>query len=474
MLNGLKLCQTVQHRIIDIFCPMLYYNKRYVFRIAQLKAVDSSAVYLFLQGYDFMFKLLIVDDEYIVRTGIRKTVDWESLGIEIVGEASDGVRGMEIALEKKPDVIMTDVRMQAMGGLDLLKRIKESGLDCEVIIISGYEEFEYVREALRCGAFSYLVKPVDNNELVETVLSATKKLEERRHTQKYFEKLSGELSSVKRQFLREMLFGTIVSEKAIAENLEFYKIDLDPVASLAVYFKINSFSAYNEESVPAGKKDFSELLRDIVVEHGFNSVKSKAVFLELNQEEFAAIINTPENYSAGNLRAVFRECARQFEKATGMTLSVGIGDNVRKISQISTSFQNAKKCLHSGNTLKGSSSVIAFDDINNLGYKREIQDAIRYICENYANQITIDMVANDLYISASYLMHIFKDEMGKTFNECLTEYRIITAKELLGLNKYKIYEVSSMVGYKDVKYFSQIFKKYCGVTPREYCKKIKI
>ncbi len=424
-----------------------------------------------------MFKLLIVDDEYIVRAGIRKTVDWESYGIEVVGEASDGVRGMELALEKKPDIIMTDVRMQTMGGLDLLRQIKESKLDCEVIIISGYEEFEYVREALRCGAFSYLVKPVDNDELVETVLSATKKLSESRNTKKYFERLSGELSSVKRQFLREMLSGTVVNEKAIVENLEFYNIGLKPDSSIAVYIKINSDSAYRDNLSPAvtvKNHDFASILKNIIHEYAFSALDTPAIFLDLSKDEFAVILNTPENYSAGNLRALFRECARQFESACNTTLLVGIGDSVRKISHISNSFQNAKKCLQSRNILKGSSSVIAFDDINNLGYKREIQEAIRYICENYANQITIEMVASELYISASYLMHIFKDEMGKTFNECLTEYRIITAKELLSLNKYKIYEVSSMVGYKDVKYFSQIFKKYCGVTPREYCKNIKI
>ena len=421
-----------------------------------------------------MFKLLIVDDEYIVRAGIRKTVDWENYDIEIVGEASDGVRGMELALEKKPDIIMTDVRMQTMGGLDLLRQIKESGLDCEVIIISGYEEFEYVREALRCGAFSYLVKPVDNDELIETVLSATKKLSESRNTKKYFERLSGELSSVKRQFLREMLFGTIVNEKAITENLEFYNIGIKPESSIAVYIEVNTDSAYRED-IPLNKnQDFAGILKNIIQEHVFSAIDTPAVFLDINKNEFAVILNTPENYFSGNLRALFRECARQFESACNTTLLIGIGDSVRKIGQIGNSFQNAKKCLQSRNILKGSSSVIAFDDINNLGYKREIQEAIRYICENYANQITIEMVASELYISASYLMHIFKDEMGKTFNECLTEYRIITAKELLSLNKYKIYEVSNMVGYKDVKYFSQIFKKYCGVTPREYCKNIKI
>ena len=88
----------------------------------------------------------------------------------------------------------------------------------------------------------------------------------------------------------------------------------------------------------------------------------------------------------------------------------------------------------------------------------------------YVAKNAVEMVAKELYISAGYLMHLFKDELGKTFNECLTEHRINVAKELLTTTKSKVYEVSCQVGYKDVKYFSQIFKKITGRTPSEYAK----
>jgi two-component system response regulator YesN len=413
---------------------------------------------------------MIVDDEYIVREGMKKTVDWESYGIEIVGEADDGVKGFEMAKILKPDIILTDVRMQSLGGLDLLKQIKDAELDCEVIIISGYEDFDYVREALKSGAFSYLVKPVDNDELIETVLKAGKKLSESRHTQKYFERLSGELNSIKRHFLRELIMGTIVNDKAINDNLEFYKIDLDFNNCVALYFKVDDSGFADSDNSPDHLRHLENILTELVNNDAFQQLNQKAVFFNIGENEFAAILNIDDSYNISFVRTVFKECALKFETEAKRNICIGIGSKAASLSEIKSSFQDAKKCFQNQDRIKGLSIVIAFEDINNFGYKKEIQGALRYICENYANPITVDSAANEFFISPSYLMHLFKDELGKTFNECLTEYRIITAKELLVLNKYKIYEVSNMVGYKDVKYFSQIFKKYCGVTPSEYAK----
>lgn len=101
-------------------------------------------------------------------------------------------------------------------------------------------------------------------------------------------------------------------------------------------------------------------------------------------------------------------------------------------------------------------------------YHPEIQQAIATIMRNYASALTIEVVANDLYISPSYLMFLFKKETGKTFNTYLTEYRVQKAIEFIKTDKYKIYEISTMVGYNDANYFSQIFKRITGKTPKNY------
>ena len=149
----------------------------------------------------------------------------------------------------------------------------------------GYEDFDYVREALKNGAFSYLVKPVDNEELVETVLNAGKKLSKNRNTQKYFERLSGELNAIKRQFLRELISGTIVNEKAISENLEFYKIELDMEDCISIYFKIDETGLTDSDNSPENLRHLENILSEIIINDAFQQIDKKAVFLNVGTNE---------------------------------------------------------------------------------------------------------------------------------------------------------------------------------------------
>lgn len=102
--------------------------------------------------------------------------------------------------------------------------------------------------------------------------------------------------------------------------------------------------------------------------------------------------------------------------------------------------------------------------------RREIRDALAFIREHYAGNITVEMVAAAVFVSPTHLMHLFRKDLNKTFYECLTEYRIEEAKRMLRNPKYRVYEVGNQVGFTDSKYFSQIFKKMTGIPPSEYAK----
>ena len=124
-----------------------------------------------------MFRLLIVDDEYYVRVGIKSAIDWSEIGVEVVGEAADGEEALEMALSSRPDIILTDVRMPFMDGLTLMERLRSKMPECGFIVLSGHNEFEYARQAIRQGAFAYLLKPIDRQELKDTVFAAMKKMQ---------------------------------------------------------------------------------------------------------------------------------------------------------------------------------------------------------------------------------------------------------------------------------------------------------
>ena len=101
-----------------------------------------------------MHKLVIVDDEYLVRLGIRETIDWAANGIEVIGDASNGKQGYEMIKELNPDLVITDIKMPIMNGVDLVKTLHKEGFNGEIVVLSGYKDFEYAKETFENGILS--------------------------------------------------------------------------------------------------------------------------------------------------------------------------------------------------------------------------------------------------------------------------------------------------------------------------------
>ena len=116
-----------------------------------------------------MLKVLIVDDEPIVRHGIVQGVEWKAMGCAVVGEASNGEEGLELYSRYQPDIIIADIRMPRMDGIEMLRELRSRNAKAKVILLSAYSDFEYVRSALKLGAVDYLLKPFDLKELEKTI-----------------------------------------------------------------------------------------------------------------------------------------------------------------------------------------------------------------------------------------------------------------------------------------------------------------
>ena len=124
-----------------------------------------------------MIRLLLVDDEPIILKGLRKLVDFEALGMAVVAEANDGRRALELIEQLRPDVVMTDIWMPVMDGVELMREISARALPIRVIVLSGYSEFAYAKQALLYGAMDYLLKPVGTEELAGALLRVAKAIE---------------------------------------------------------------------------------------------------------------------------------------------------------------------------------------------------------------------------------------------------------------------------------------------------------
>ncbi len=119
-----------------------------------------------------MVGFVIVDDEKWVRSLLRNILPWHSLGFRILGEASDGAEAMRLVRVTTPDIVLTDIRMHGVNGLDFIKAVRELSMDTKIVIISGYDEFAYAKQAIEYGVSGYLVKPIEEQELLEIMVRA--------------------------------------------------------------------------------------------------------------------------------------------------------------------------------------------------------------------------------------------------------------------------------------------------------------
>lgn len=401
-----------------------------------------------------MIKMIVIDDEFLVRVGIKETISWHEYGVEIVGEAPNGKSGLELVKALQPDIIITDIKMPVMDGLELVKRIKELNYENEIIILSGYKDFEYAKDTLENGAFSYLLKPIDNKELIEKVLSAIKKLNEERNTKNFIENLRADIPAIKNKIVQDILIENIEKD-AIKEKLTLYDIKIDD-EGVVVYCKLDELN--NEKD---GKKREEALLSLYNNLHDRFKEKATSFYSDLTKENFYLICSMTSDES----EKICNEVINEYAKTNLVVVSLGIS-TYKSLSMLSDAYKKAKELTE--NKLYPLINTVANELHPSINNNPLIIQAMEYIAQNYSRNITVKMVADSLYVSESHLMHLFKDSINKTFNECLTDYRIMIAKQLLASRKFKVYEIAELVGYNDSKYFSQIFKKRVGLSPNQY------
>lgn len=166
-----------------------------------------------------MLKVFLVEDEFIVREGI-KNIDWEENGYEFVGEASDGELAFPLIQKTRPDIVITDIRMPFMDGLTLSRMVKQALPATEIIVLTGHEEFEYAKEAIRIGIAEYLSKPISSDRLLVAVDEVAAKIREKRKDEEIIKKYREEMAEDTQKERRQLFADLISADKSALELFE--------------------------------------------------------------------------------------------------------------------------------------------------------------------------------------------------------------------------------------------------------------
>lgn len=529
-------------------------------------------------------KVFLVEDEVIIRSGVKKSINWEQEGYEFVGEASDGELAYPMILKEKPDILITDIRMPFMDGLELSRLVKKELPDIKILILSGYDEFEYAKKAIKIGVTEYLLKPISAAKLTEVLNAVAETIrqenEEKNLLETYFAEMRENTERDKMRLFEKLLMGDL-SMGEILEAGERFGMNLGASCYKIVLFKILANlenHVYAEQMVDAcsSVEQAASMMEGVYVFQ--RGVEGWAFLLtaqdEKSMEESAKILYqnlkqamknyTQLEYFGGigstvprirSLKQSFREADRAFaarfveeanqiisqkefeksqmEEGLKMQGVVQIGksremlqkflsngtreevkafsdayisrieeENIRstmvrqyvvidvcivilsfcerissanRLQEEAEELQKMMQKIHSLSEIKKyvvrllNEAIELRDAESGRRYSDLIAAAKKEIENHYmTEEISLNTVAISVGMSPSYFSSIFSKKAGKTFVEYLTEVRIEKAKEFLMCSSMKTSEIGYEVGYKDPHYFSYIFKKVQGCSPKEY------
>ncbi len=379
-------------------------------------------------------KVFLVEDEIIMREGIRNNIDWEKEGLEFVGEASDGELAYPLIQDSKPDILITDIRMPFMDGLELSRRVKEEMPDIKIIVLSGYDEFEYAREGIRIGITEYLLKPIDGNKLLEAVKRVAQLIRSEQESQ--LESKSGTEKELQE------------NSQAEQERAALQRPLVEPESELGVLEVGKLDRRVAERFLKTGlKSEVSNFIDDYFASFGINNIQSLLFRQYVTTDMYFTAVSTLEGlgYENGELA---KHCGE-----------------IRDINKVLSSVESNKEYLKKVLT----TAVDLREAVSRKKYHSLLEEAKSYIQQHFDDaNISLNSVAASVNLSPNHFSSIFSQEMGKTFVEYLTSVRMEKAKELLRTSSMKSAEIAYAVGYKDAHYFSYLFKKNQDCTPKEY------
>src|SRR5690625_1960346 len=244
-----------------------------------------------------MWKLLIAEDETIIRRGLRKSIIWEDYSIEIVGEAEDGEIALEMAMELKPDIMFVDIYMPFLSGIELMNRLRKELSNTIFIVITGYNEFSYAQQAIRLGTLDYLLKPVKKGELEDTVKTAVELLQRRTRNENLDLKLQGNKQLLKGKFLLNWCLG-YYTEEEVKTQTQLLEVRLDKQVGLSVFKVVKGID------ISGSEQNWNEVLLNFAIKNIIGDVLADYPNVEIFEDQAGNIILLLPNIKMKTLLAL--------------------------------------------------------------------------------------------------------------------------------------------------------------------------
>jgi two-component system, response regulator YesN len=392
-----------------------------------------------------MMNLMIVEDEVLVRMGLRTLVEWEKSGFTLAAEAKDGAEALEILKQKKIDIIITDIRMPVMDGITMIKEIRSRQIECEIVILSSYDDFEYVKQAMVLEARDYLHKPtMMPDDIIATLTRVAQEIKKKR------EQKGVPVQNTLNYVCKELLKGWFYEEET---NKEYFKqAELMDIQKL--WFNLQGFCLVWEDDLGDSKEigfKIDDALHQIWQQYVEKDTKFQ-VYLRLEQY----VIFLCRDFIEVKLQ---ERIAEQVQELLGKEL-------VWEQIPYKVTWSNLPEVV----PILHHKLETAYEEKSRMNkLSSNVSKTVMIVKERFAdNNLSLEGIASEIYINPSYLSKVFLKEMKQSFVDYLTEQRLSHARKLLKQTTLPIREIAVQSGYINEKYFMKLFKKNTGMTPGDY------
>ncbi|MEN6316684.1 MAG: response regulator transcription factor [Clostridiaceae bacterium] len=314
-----------------------------------------------------MIKLLLVDDEQPILDGLKVLVDWGRLGVEIAGTANNGQEALDKALELRPDLVITDVRMPVMGGLQLIRKLRECLPETKCIILSGYQEFEYAQEAMKYGAAGYLIKPVDEKDLENAIVNIKEAFNtanmEKEKVEELRRKFYESYPYMRNKLLYSIACGEIRNKQSIQMRLERFGINSFPEQYLCFIVEFEMLHPDNDlsdEDVELMRFAVANIINEII------NGKTKGFVFYMLETQVITIVNACD-IQAVDMDMLLNQVMHYISDFLKMPVTIGVSNVYSGFQNISLSFNEARSALKY-KLLVGKGKIIPYKDLaGNMG-----------------------------------------------------------------------------------------------------------
>lgn len=400
-------------------------------------------------------KVLIVEDEVLVREGLKSIIGWEKLEMEVIGDVANGKQALEIYEREKPDIILTDIRMPVMDGMELIAQIRKKDERTRIVILTCYEEFGYLQEALRMGVSDYILKlKMKPAEIEAAMIKVKQKLDEEERTGNR-EKNTEDFRLQKEEELKQYIFYHQAPIEIFRGRMERMKLAVEEKNMILYRIVLRKY-----EKVRMRTMDEKGMLIRFLVLNMMEEIMDKYGGGEIVQEGtdcFLLLMNIDGERQEEEMRReqMQQEISRVLADSMEVRAVWGSSSISQSFAQLPGMYQEC--CLKMQD--------------EQVDLSVEIYEAVKYIEEHLTERLSLNQVASSINLSPNYLSSLFKKELGVGFVDYITEKRVERAKELLANTGLKTYEVAQQAGFGDESYFSKTFKRITGKRPSAFRKR---